>query len=196
MTHTSVHKRRNTVILIVIGILLAAAVVTTAVVLSTNKQPPVVTPPVDDIIPDPPVVATMQLPVKDAAAGLGYSADKLVYFETLKLWQTHTAVDFKAEKGTDVLAVLDGTVKTVASDSLNGTYVVLEHDGGKISTYKSLEADVPVSVGDTVKQGDAIGTVGDTMLTEINQGAHLHFELAVDGKAVNPADYIESLGGK
>jgi len=47
-----------------------------------------------------------------------------------------------------------------------------------------------VKAGEQVQQGQAIGNVGKTVSIEAADGAHLHFELIVDGKNVNPMDYI------
>ena len=56
------------------------------------------------------------------------------------------------------------------------------------SVYKSL-GSASVNVGDTVKTGDVIGTMG-TSTSEKGEGAHLHFEVKLDNKLVNPNKYL------
>ena len=67
-----------------------------------------------------------------------------------------------------------------------GNYVVIQHDGTYSTLYGHM-ASLTVSVGDTVSQGQTIGYVGST---GFSTGAHLHFEVRVNGSKVNPADYL------
>ena len=78
---------------------------------------------------------------------------------------------------------------------MEGTVVEISHSDGIVSIYKSLASDVSVAVGDTVSAGQVIGQVGDSMAQESNTGAHLHFEMTVNGVKVDPNDYL-SLGDK
>ena len=73
-----------------------------------------------------------------------------------------------------------------------GYTVVVRHDGSAETVYQNLAEDIAVSIGDTVKSGEVIGAVGDSALIEIAEEPHLHFELRVDGKTVNPLDYISA----
>ncbi|HRR77978.1 MAG TPA: peptidoglycan DD-metalloendopeptidase family protein [Ruminococcus sp.] len=67
-----------------------------------------------------------------------------------------------------------------------GNYVLIAHDGGYSTMYAHL-ASVCVSVGDTVSQGQTIGYVGSTGWST---GAHLHFEVRLNGTAQNPMNYV------
>lgn len=71
---------------------------------------------------------------------------------------------------------------------LGKTVVVLHEDGWK-SYYCSLKT-IDVTVGDTLKAGEKLGTVGQSALEEVNQGSHLHFVLERNGEPVNPLDYL------
>jgi murein DD-endopeptidase MepM/ murein hydrolase activator NlpD len=67
-----------------------------------------------------------------------------------------------------------------------GNYVLISHDG----TYSTIYAHMTsawVSVGQYVNQGDAIGSIG---CTGHSTGAHLHFEIRVNGVAQNPLNYV------
>ena len=67
-----------------------------------------------------------------------------------------------------------------------GNYVIIQHDGTYSTVYGHLTS-ASVSVGDYVQQGDVIGTVGSTGWST---GAHLHFEVRVNGVQQNPLDYV------
>ena len=124
-----------------------------------------------------------------------YSDTKLQYSNTLKLWQAHKAVDFAAEEGTQVFAVCDGVIKEVTYNYLMGNIVKLDIGGGIVVVYASLTSDITVKAGDQVKQGDVIGKVGNTAKSESVDGPHLHLEVLVDDKLVDPNLYLD-LGNK
>lgn len=130
------------------------------------------------------------MPVANASIYKGYYGDSLCFNETLRQWETHKAIDFQVANGSKVYAMLDGVVKNVYTNLLEGTVVVLEHDGGLVSTYGSLGDDISVSVGDSVSRGDAIGVVSDSATCEASADAHLHFVLEKDGEKVDPSAYL------
>ncbi len=98
----------------------------------------------------------------------------------------HKGIDLAAPAGNSVLAAQSGTVVESSYHSLSGNYIVLQHDNGMMTRYHHLSAS-KVSVGDTVKTGDTIGLSGNT---GVSTGAHLHFELHIDGVAVDPLKYL------
>lgn len=102
----------------------------------------------------------------------------------------HTGIDLKAADGNsfDVVAVLDGKVAKVENDPLVGRVVEIEHADGVVSVYQSLESST-VKPGDEVTQGQVIGSAGRNEY-EKDAGVHLHFEVLVDGKPVNPEQYL------
>lgn len=120
----------------------------------------------------------------------GHSTDVPVFSATLGDFRVHTGVDIGAEEGMSVMAAADGTVSKVFYDPFLGQTVELTHEGGVTSRYSNLEKEVSVKVGDSVKRGDVIGTVGDTSLSELADEVHLHFEITVNGIGVDPVTYI------
>lgn len=145
---------------------------------------------------DVPVAAVSYVvPMRNATIAKDYSATELQYNDTLKQWEIHKAIDFKAGDDLQVYAVSNGTVSKVYSNYLEGTVVEINHANGLVSVYKSLASDVLVKVGDKVSAGEVIGNVSDTMAQELATGAHLHFEIELNGNKVNPNDYID-LGSK
>ena len=109
----------------------------------------------------------------------------------------HTGVDVNINvTGKKIVAVKDGTVVTsTALRNSNGTYrsygeyVVIDHHDGTMTLYAHMYPDSrTVSVGDTVVQGQVIGTVGTT---GNSTGNHLHFEVRINGRCVNPLPYLQ-----
>ncbi len=130
------------------------------------------------------------LPVLDATVSKGFSDKKLQYNETLKQFEIHLGMDFKAVANSDVYAVLDGTVSEIYNDYLEGTVMVISHANNLKSVYGSLDDNITLKVGDTVKKGDIIGKVSASSASELNEGTHLHFEMLENEKEVDPAGYL------
>ncbi len=126
----------------------------------------------------------------DGEVVLDYSMDCLSYNPTTRDWRTHNGMDFSAEAGTVVSAAADGTVYTIFQDDALGTTVVIRHEDGYVTTYASLDEQVLVAVGDTVKLGQAIGYVGATALLETALGDHLHFSVTCEGVSVDPENFF------
>ena len=167
-----------------LGILLAGLILIIAIASSKSNN-------IQDEISEPTsATITPYLPVANATIYKGYYGDSLCFNETLNQWETHKAIDFSVAAGSKVFAILDGTIKDIYTNILEGTVVVIEHDNGLTSTYGSLEEDVMVSKGDRVSRGDEIGMVGTTATCEASAGAHLHFALLDDGEKIDPSAYL------
>lgn len=113
---------------------------------------------------------------------------------------THTGVDIAVSAGTPIYAVKDGTVvksKALINDNGNyysyGEYIVINHGDGTMTLYgHGLAGSRLVEVGDSVKQGQQIMSVGST---GNSSGNHLHFEVKLVGTngtltTVNPTPYL------
>ncbi|MDI7247449.1 MAG: peptidoglycan DD-metalloendopeptidase family protein [Bacillota bacterium] len=101
-------------------------------------------------------------------------------------WRYHTGVDIATAQGTQVRAALSGKVLEVKNDRQLGLCVLLEHQDGLRTRYGHLESS-PVSPGDRVTQGQAIGRAGSSGVTA---GCYLHFEVIREGKAQDPRDFL------
>ena len=203
-------KKNVYYVLIIVAV--AAICTMVGVTVSKNKSnvnndvPAVVTPenpsddnkePVNPVNPDnpedkKPVVEQIVFvtPVTGGTVAASFSETELVFSKTLEQWSTHRAVDFVAEEGSDVLAVWDGVVTAIDNDPLYGYCVSISHGDGLVSRYCGLSENVSVSVSQTVKKGAKIGEIGNTMIIENADGAHLHFETYKNGKLINPAEYF------
>jgi murein DD-endopeptidase MepM/ murein hydrolase activator NlpD len=101
----------------------------------------------------------------------------------------HEGVDLVAALGTPIFAAADGIVIGAAPNGRYGNWVRIEHSSRLATVYGHLMAFAPgIEPGESVVRGELIGFVGNTGRST---GAHLHFELQVDGKAVNPINHPE-----
>lgn len=120
-----------------------------------------------------------------------YSMDKLVFSPTFNEWRTHSGVDIAAPRGEVIRSVGDGVVLEIKNDPRFGFTVVIDHENGYKSLYANLASDKTLQVGQKVKQGDPVGSIGATAIFESAEPTHLHFELYKENKLVDPADYID-----
>lgn len=120
-----------------------------------------------------------------------YAKDNLVYSATLDEWVTHNGIDIAAEKTTVVKASAEGTVKSIKNDPRYGLTIVIEHVNGFTTVYSNLLTAEFVEEGETVEQGETIGTVGNTATFEIADEAHLHFEILKDNENLDPELYLK-----
>ncbi len=132
-------------------------------------------------------------PIEGATITKEYADDHLLKDNTTGIWQTHQAIDITANEGTKVLAVYDGVVESIEHSMMDGLVITIKHSNNLKSVYKCLGEEAFVSEGDSVKQGQEIGTVS-TNLTEKADGAHLHFELYEEDKLVDPTPYFSEFG--
>lgn len=120
-----------------------------------------------------------------------HSGGELVKYEALGEWRTHDGIDIAGEAGAEIKAAADGKVTAVTTDPLWGTVVEITHNGNIISIYSGLAPEVSVAVGDEVKGGDVIGTLGETNLAEVDKASHLHFAMKENGKFIDPKTKVK-----
>ncbi|NUP02057.1 MAG: peptidoglycan DD-metalloendopeptidase family protein [Nonomuraea sp.] len=108
------------------------------------------------------------------------------------MWSSgrHTGLDFPAKTGTKVVAVDNGTVKSVTTGGPYGKHVLINHGGGLASLYAHMSAMV-AKAGQGIKQGQRVGSVGATGNVT---GPHLHLEARVNGRSVDPMPYLTGGG--
>ncbi|NLP29547.1 MAG: peptidoglycan DD-metalloendopeptidase family protein [Clostridiales bacterium] len=98
----------------------------------------------------------------------------------------HTGVDLRNPKGTPIKVVDDGVVTFVGYRGTYGNMVIVSHGNGIETRYAHCDT-MSVSIGDVVKKGDQIATVGNTGRAT---GYHLHFEVRKNGVPQNPMNYL------
>ena len=98
----------------------------------------------------------------------------------------HKGIDFKASVGDPVLAVADGVVGFAGIKSGYGNVIDVDHGNGYITRY-AHNSRLVVRVGDLVRVGQEIAKAGSTGRST---GAHVHFEVWVNGSVVNPRKFL------
>ena len=109
------------------------------------------------------------------------------YDPFLKVKKLHTGIDLTAKSGTAVYATADGEVILSENDDDWGNHIKIKHSDVYETRYGHMSRLI-VKTGDVVKKGDLIGYVGNTGKSK---GPHLHYEVHVNGRAVDPADFFD-----
>lgn len=100
----------------------------------------------------------------------------------------HLAVDIAAKEGESIKAAEEGTVIFANFTADTGYVMIILHNNGMITAYKH-NSIVYKKAGDFVEKGEVIAAVGNT--GELTTGPHLHFEVWVEGKQVDPKTYVD-----
>ncbi|PIE56696.1 MAG: hypothetical protein CSA34_03565 [Desulfobulbus propionicus] len=98
----------------------------------------------------------------------------------------HSGIDFRGKTGTPVRVTGNGRVRISSYNKSFGNYVVIRHDNGYQTVYGHLYKRL-VKRGQQVKRGQEIGLLGNSGRST---GSHLHYEVRLNGKAINPAKLI------
>lgn len=99
----------------------------------------------------------------------------------------HSGIDIGGQRGTPILATGKGKVIFAGRDGYYGNVVRIDHGYGYVTVYAHL-TKTTVKEGDRVTRGEQVGTLGSTGRST---GNHVHYEVKVNGKAVNPDDYLK-----
>lgn len=121
-----------------------------------------------------------------------YEIDIPVYSLTMNDYRAHAGVDISAEIGSDVVAASSGIVAKIWNDPMMGSSIKIDHGDNIYTTYQNLAPDSTgaLTVGDRVEMGQTIGAIGESALIEIAEAPHVHVEMTVDGKYVDPIEYM------
>ncbi|MDF7675765.1 M23 family metallopeptidase [Neisseriaceae bacterium ESL0693] len=96
----------------------------------------------------------------------------------------HSGIDYAAPTGTPIYATADGVVQSIGVRGGYGNTVVLSHNEAVETLYGHMSAFAPLAAGQSVMAGEIIGYVG---MTGRATGPHVHYEVRINGQAVNPA---------
>lgn len=117
---------------------------------------------------------------------MDYSADRVIFFETLQQFRCNPAVIIAAEAGTEVKSAADGIITSITKEDETGTTVTVNIGSGYSLVYGQLKDDVNYKVGDQVLEGDVIGTVASPTMYYSVEGSNLYFQVIKDEETVNP----------
>ena len=131
------------------------------------------------------------------ARTMEWPADGLIYsaFNATRGKRKHGAIDIVNKKGTPIVAAADGIVSVVANGGKNfsgyGKVVIVDHGKGVHTLYAHCNSTL-VKIGQPVKRGELIATMGSTGRSSTN---HVHFEVRVAGKKIDPLACIPERPG-
>ncbi|MDN3646932.1 M23 family metallopeptidase [Pontixanthobacter aestiaquae] len=116
------------------------------------------------------------------SSGFGYRRDPFT-----RRGAMHSGLDFKGPRGAPIYSAAQGTVSYVGWKSGYGKTVEVSHGNGLMTRYAHMSR-FAAAVGQDVAAGDVIGAIGNTGRST---GPHLHFEVRINGRAVNPRPFLE-----
>lgn len=126
------------------------------------------------------------------AVSKDFEIDVPTYSLTMNDYRAHTGVDVTASLGSEVVAASGGTVCKIWNDPLMGRSITVDHGDNIYTTYMNLseESGTALEVGAKVSMGQTLGAIGESAIIEIAEEPHLHLEMKVDGKYVDPLEYM------
>ena len=113
--------------------------------------------------------------------------ESLIYYEGT--YMPSSGVSYSKGDVFDVVAILDGTVKSVKEDTTLGNVITIEHENGITSIYQSV-GEIAIKANDTVTKGQVIAKSATSNIST-DLGNHLYFELIIDGICVDPENYYD-----
>ncbi|WP_257790847.1 M23 family metallopeptidase [Porphyrobacter sp. HT-58-2] len=121
--------------------------------------------------------------VENISSGFGYRRDPFNGRAAM-----HSGIDFKGAVGSPIFAAADGRVTFAGWKAGYGKAIEISHGNGMLTRYAHLSA-IRVKVGQPVAAGATIGGLGNTGRST---GPHLHFEVRINDRAVNPRPFLEA----
>ena len=100
----------------------------------------------------------------------------------------HSGIDFHGPSGTPILAASDGRISFAGTKGGYGNCIEITHSGGIVTRYAHMRRLI-ARIGQKVARGQEIGEMGSTGRST---GTHLHFEVRLNGQAVNPAKFLKA----
>lgn len=128
--------------------------------------------------------------IMPTAGWLSSAFSRSRFHPILHIARPHEGIDVSAPMGAPIVAPAAGTVTMVTVQNGYGNVLEIDHGGGIVTKYAHCSRIV-VRVGQRVKRGQVIANVGNTGLST---GPHLHYEIHVQGKVVDPLTYVLPAG--
>lgn len=115
-----------------------------------------------------------------------FTGNELVYDQTFGDWRTRNGADYIADVGARVYVITDGVVDSIFTDVMLGTCVTVSHENDLQTTYKGLNSNISVEIGDSVKAGDMIGSLNDTNMVDSQDKGTLQIQVMQSGVYIDP----------
>jgi len=148
----------------------------------------------EEIIPTVviPTLPSFISPITDGYLMKEHSVTVPVFSITMEDYRTHTGIDIGCAPASPVLAAADGKIGNFWHDPMMGYSLSVIHDGGAVTIYQGIAEELPEGIesGKAVTAGQVIACSGNTALIECAEGDHVHFMLQIDGKQVDPTEYL------
>ena len=125
----------------------------------------------------------MPADMRNITSGFGYRSDPIHGAAAM-----HAGLDFRGPVGSPIHAAAQGKVTFVGTKTGYGRVVEISHGNGMMTRYAHMSA-WKAKVGQNVDAGEVVGLIGNTGRST---GPHLHFEVHIHGRAVNPRPFLES----
>lgn len=103
----------------------------------------------------------------------------------------HQGVDFAAEEGAKVASIADGKIEKISLSKQTGNLIVVDHGNGLKGYYRFVEPDASLKEGASITKGQYFASVAAAYGSEAADGTHLHLELTLNGKKVDPAGMLD-----
>jgi murein DD-endopeptidase MepM/ murein hydrolase activator NlpD len=129
------------------------------------------------------IPTSMPAAVMMMSSGFGFRSDPFTGGGAM-----HAGLDFKGPVGTPILSAAEGRVTFAGFNGGYGKTVEITHANGLLTRYAHLSG-LNVARGQMVKRGLQIGRMGSTGRST---GSHLHFEVRLNGRAINPRKFLEA----
>lgn len=134
------------------------------------------------------VIMWLSLPLIANAEAINYPSRGSISSGFGERWgKSHNGIDIASQSGTPIYSALDGTVSYAGFEEGYGNLIQISSAGNTVIFYGHCSS-IDVKLKDVVHKGDLIGRVGST---GNSTGPHLHFEVRINGVAVNPTKYLE-----
>lgn len=118
---------------------------------------------------------------------MNYSMDSTIYFQTLAQYKCNPALIIAGDVGTDVFCAADGIVTDITENEETGFTVTTNVGDGYYIVYGQLnEKDLTVEVGDSIAEGNVIGTIAEPTKYYVVEGSNLYFQVLEGDDTVNP----------
>lgn len=145
---------------------------------------------VDKVIREPYNDSTVEIQIGfyDSKSSKEEQEKSLIMYD--RTYMPSTGILYGSDNTFDILAIYEGEVTNIETSDVFGSIITIKHNNNLISKYSSL-ASVAVAIGDTVNQGEIIGTSGVNKVSSSKKNMLL-FELLSNGEYVNPSSYYNN----